>query len=116
MPEHLSPAERAEWERQLAILRHGTVAITPEEEFKEKLANSIRKQKPLKVKLGLDPTAPDIHLGHTVVIRKLKQFQDLGHQVQLVIGEFTGRIGDPSGRSEMRPAQTEAQVQANART
>ncbi|NLY53108.1 MAG: tyrosine--tRNA ligase [Firmicutes bacterium] len=116
MPEHLSPAERAEWERQLAILRHGTVAITPEEEFKEKLANSIRKQKPLKVKLGLDPTAPDIHLGHTVVIRKLKQFQDLGHQVQLVIGDFTGRIGDPSGRSEMRPALTEEQVQANART
>lgn len=116
MPAQLSASERAELERQLAILSQGTAAITPEEEFQTKLANSIRNKQPLRVKLGLDPTAPDIHLGHTVVIRKLKQFQDLGHQVQLVIGDFTGRIGDPSGRSEVRKPLTEEQVQANART
>lgn len=116
MPAQLSSIERAELERQLAILSQGTAAITPEEEFRTKLANSIRNKQPLRVKLGLDPTAPDIHLGHTVVIRKLKQFQDLGHQVQLVIGDFTGRIGDPSGRSEVRKPLTEEQIQTNART
>jgi tyrosyl-tRNA synthetase len=116
MPKELSSSQRAEFERQLAILKTGAVEIIPEEDFKAKLAESIREQRPLKVKLGLDPSAPDIHLGHTVVIRKLKQFQDLGHQVQLVIGDFTGRIGDPSGRSEIRKPLTEEQVQANART
>lgn len=116
MPKELSSSQRAEFERQLAILKTGAVEIIPEEDFKAKLAESIREQRPLKVKLGLDPSAPDIHLGHTVVIRKLKQFQELGHQVQLVIGDFTGRIGDPSGRSEIRKPLTEEQVQANART
>ena len=116
MSAQLSAIERAELERQLAILSQGTAAITPEDEFRTKLANSICSKQPLRVKLGLDPTAPDIHLGHTVVIRKLKQFQDLGHQVQLVIGDFTGRIGDPSGRSEIRKPLTEEQVQTNART
>ncbi len=116
MQQQLSKAERAELERQLAILRSGAVDIIPEEEFEAKLAESIREQRPLRVKLGLDPSAPDIHLGHTVVIRKLKQFQDLGHQVQLVIGDFTGRIGDPTGRSEVRKQLTEEQIQANART
>lgn len=116
MPMQLSSTERAEFERQLAILSGRAVDIIPEEEFKAKLANSIRQQRPLQVKLGLDPTAPDIHLGHTVVIRKLRQFQDLGHQVQLVIGDFTGRIGDPSGRSEIRKPLTEEQIQTNAQT
>lgn len=116
MPKQLSSSQRAEFERQLAILKRGAVDIIPEEEFEAKLAASIREQRPLKVKLGLDPSAPDIHLGHTVVIRKLKQFQELGHQVQLVIGDFTGRIGDPSGRSEVRKPLTEEQVKANART
>ncbi len=116
MPKELSSSQRAEFERQLAILKTGAVEIIPEEDFKAKLAESIREQRPLKVKLGLDPSAPDIHLGHTVVIRKLKRFQELGHQVQLVIGDFTGRIGDPSGRSEIRKPLTEEQVQANART
>ncbi len=116
MPKNLSSSQRAEFERQLAILSAGAVEIIPEDEFKAKLAASIREQRPLKVKLGLDPSAPDIHLGHTVVIRKLKDFQDLGHQVQLVIGDFTGRIGDPTGRSEIRKPLTEEEVRANART
>ena len=116
MPKKLSSTERAEFERQLAILSSGAVDVIPADEFQAKLANSIREQRPLRVKLGLDPSAPDIHIGHTVVIRKLKQFQELGHQVQLVIGDFTGRIGDPSGRSEVRKPLTEEQVQANART
>ena len=116
MPKHLSDIQRREYERQLSILRRGTVAIIPEEEFEAKLAKSIRTGEPLKVKLGLDPTAPDIHLGHTVVIRKLKQFEELGHQVQLVIGDFTGLIGDPSGRSETRKSLSEAEIKDNART
>ncbi len=116
MPMQLSNTERAEFERQLAILSSGAVDIIPADELKAKLANSIREQRPLRIKLGLDPSAPDIHLGHTVVIRKLRQFQDLGHQVQLVIGDFTGRIGDPTGRSEVRKQLTEEQIQANART
>lgn len=112
----LSRAEKQELERQLAVLCRGAVDVISEEGLKEKLARSIKTQTPLRVKLGLDPSAPDIHLGHTVVLRKLKQFQDFGHQVQLVIGDFTGRIGDPTGRSEARKQLTEEQVQANART
>ncbi|MGI6358626.1 MAG: tyrosine--tRNA ligase [Bacillota bacterium] len=102
--------------QQLAILSGGAVEIIPKEGLVDKLARSIQSGQPLKVKLGLDPTAPDLHLGHTVVINKLKQFQDLGHVVQLVIGDFTGRIGDPTGRSEARQQLTEEAVQANART
>jgi tyrosyl-tRNA synthetase len=102
--------------RQLEFIRRGVTEIVPEEELKTKLFNSIRNQKPLKIKLGLDPTAPDIHLGHTVVLNKLRQFQDLGHEVHLIIGDFTARIGDPSGRSETRKQLTEEQVQNNAAT
>lgn len=102
--------------QQLAILSGGAVEIIPKEGLVDKLARSIQSGQPLKVKLGLDPTAPDLHLGHTVVVNKLKQFQDLGHVVQLVIGDFTGRIGDPTGRSEARQQLTEEAVQANART
>ncbi|NLC07449.1 MAG: tyrosine--tRNA ligase [Syntrophomonadaceae bacterium] len=103
-------------EHQLEVLRRGTAEIIPEDELINKLVKSQREGKPLKAKLGLDPTAPDIHLGHTVVLNKLRQIQDLGHHVILIIGDFTGRIGDPSGRSETRKQLTEAEVLANAET
>ncbi|HHV76805.1 MAG TPA: tyrosine--tRNA ligase [Syntrophothermus lipocalidus] len=101
---------------QLRLLKRGTAEILPEDEFLKKLENSIRNQKPLRAKLGLDPTAPDIHLGHSVVLNKLRQFQDLGHEVHLIIGDFTGRIGDPSGKSETRKQLSEEEVIQNART
>ena len=88
--------------QQLEILKKGTAEIISEEELLSKLEKSYKTGIPLNIKLGLDPTAPDIHLGHMVVIRKLKQFQDFGHQVILLIGDYTGMIGDPSGRSETR--------------
>lgn len=90
--------------------------IIPEEELAQKLFRSIKEKRPLRAKLGLDPTAPDIHLGHTVVLNKLRQFQDLGHEVHLIIGDFTGRIGDPSGKSETRKQLSEEEVMANAAT
>ncbi len=99
-------------EQQLALIKRGTVEIVSEEELLQKL----RKGKPLRIKAGFDPTAPDLHLGHTVLLQKLKQFQDLGHQVIFLIGDFTARIGDPSGRSETRPMLSEDQIQANAQT
>jgi tyrosyl-tRNA synthetase len=114
--EQLSPAQRQEAERQLDVIRRGVVEIVPEDELKEKIAGSIMSGKPLKVKLGLDPSAPDIHIGHTVVLHKLRQFQLLGHQVQLIIGDFTGRIGDPTGKSETRKQLTEEDVKRNAET
>jgi len=101
---------------QLEMIRRGTAEIVPEEELKQKLYRSIKNGQPLRIKLGLDPTAPDIHLGHTVVLNKLRQFQDLGHEVHLIIGDFTGRIGDPSGKSETRKQLTEEEVNANATT
>src|SRR4051794_12777594 len=94
----IKPEVQREIERQLAVIRRGVAEIIPEEELKEKLRHSIETNRPLKVKLGLDPTAPDIHIGHTVVLHKLRQFQEMGHVVQLVIGDFTGRIGDPTGK------------------
>jgi tyrosyl-tRNA synthetase len=97
---------------QLATLRRGVVAVYPEDGLDQLLATG----RPLRVKLGIDPTAPDIHLGHTVVLTKLRQFQDLGHQAVLIIGDFTALIGDPSGRSVTRPALSRAEVDANART
>ncbi|WP_081358609.1 tyrosine--tRNA ligase [Neomoorella thermoacetica] len=102
--------------RQLRILRRGVAEIVPEEDLQAKLRKSLATGKPLKVKLGLDPTAPDIHLGHTVVLQKLRQFQELGHQVIIIIGDFTGRIGDPTGKSETRRQLTEAEILANAET
>ncbi|MHB1420797.1 MAG: tyrosine--tRNA ligase [Bacillota bacterium] len=105
-----------ELERQLAIIRRGTAEIVPENELVQKLKKSLETGKPLQIKLGLDPTAPDIHLGHTVVLQKLRQFQDLGHQVTIIIGDFTGRIGDPTGKSETRKQLTEEAVMANAET
>ncbi|MFW6273517.1 MAG: tyrosine--tRNA ligase, partial [Halanaerobium sp.] len=101
---------------QLKILKRGVNDLISEEELKEKLVEAEKEDRPLKVKLGLDPSAPDIHLGHTVVLRKLKQFQDLGHEVYLIIGDFTGMIGDPTGKSETRNQLTKEEVLENART
>jgi tyrosyl-tRNA synthetase len=112
----LTAAQQQEVDRQLGILRRGAAEIVPEEELAAKVAESVRTGVPLKVKLGLDPSAPDIHVGHTVVLHKLRQFQELGHQVQLIIGDFTGRIGDPTGKSETRKQLSEEDVQRNART
>lgn len=103
-------------DRQLEIIKRGTAEIIPESELVDKLKRSIDSGRPLVIKLGLDPTAPDIHLGHTVVLQKLKQFQDLGHQVALILGDFTACIGDPTGKSETRQQLTEEQVLSNART
>lgn len=100
----------------MAVIRRGVAEIVPEQELKDKLFRAIKENRPLRIKLGLDPTAPDIHLGHTVVLNKLRQFQDLGHEVHLIIGDFTGRIGDPSGKSETRKQLTEEEVIANAAT
>lgn len=105
-----------EVQKQMEILFTGTAEIIPEEELRAKIKKSLINDKPLIVKLGLDPTAPDIHLGHTVPLHKMKQFQDLGHQAVIIIGDFTARIGDPSGKSETRKPLTEEQVQHNAET
>ena len=91
---------------QIDIIKRGASEIIPEEELVRKIEKSIQLKKPLKIKLGCDPSRPDLHLGHSVVLRKLRQFQDLGHQAILIVGDFTGMIGDPSGRSKTRPALT----------
>src|SRR6202049_4947974 len=101
-----TPAGQAEW------LVRDAVDCLPTGELERRLARG----RPLRVKLGIDPTAPDIHLGHTVVLRKLRDFQDAGHLVVLIIGDFTARLGDPSGRSELRPMLRVEQIEANART
>lgn len=103
-------------EEQLKIIKRGTLDIINEEELIKKLERSIKENKPLKIKLGLDPSAPDIHLGHTVILRKLKQLQDLGHKIIIIIGDFTGKIGDPTGKSKMRKSLTDEEVLQNART
>lgn len=103
-------------EEQFEYLKKGCVDIIQEKELKAKLARSLKKNKPLKVKAGFDPTAPDIHLGHIVLLRKMKHFQDLGHDVIFLIGDFTGLIGDPSGRSATRPAMTREEINKNAET
>lgn len=103
-------------QKQLEVIKRGVAEIVPEEELVEKLKKSVANNKPLHIKLGLDPSAPDIHLGHTVVLQKLRQFQELGHNVTIILGDFTGRIGDPTGKSEARKQLTEEQVLANART
>ncbi len=105
-----------EVDRQLAILTRGVDELLPLDEFKRKLARSVREGRPLRVKQGFDPTAPDIHLGHTVGLRKLRAFQELGHQVVVIVGDYTGMVGDPSGRSKTRPQLTAEQVEANAQT
>ncbi|QCR31105.1 tyrosine--tRNA ligase [Lysinibacillus sp. SGAir0095] len=103
-------------EEQLKIIMKGAQTIVDQEELLAKLEKSYKSQKPLTIKLGLDPSAPDIHLGHAVVLRKIKQMQDLGHHVVIIIGDFTGRIGDPTGKAKGRVALSDDQVQANAKT
>lgn len=103
-------------EEQFEYLKKGCVEIIREDELKAKLPRSIKENKPLRVKTGFDPTAPDIHIGHTVLIRKMKHFQDMGHDVIFLIGDFTGLIGDPSGQSVTRPPMTREQIKKNAET
>ena len=103
-------------EEQFRILADGVAEILPEDEFRAKLERSVRTGWPLRVKLGCDPSRPDLHIGHAVVLEKLRQFQELGHRVIFIIGDFTAMIGDPSGRSKTRPALTLEETQVNART
>ena len=103
-------------DEQLAYIKKGAAEIIRESELRAKLEKSRTTGKPLRVKLGIDPTAPDLHLGHTVLLRKLKHFQDLGHTVIFLIGDFTGMIGDPTGRSATRPPLTREQIEQNAET
>lgn len=103
-------------EAQIELLARGTEEILPEGEFLMRLRQCAREARPLRVKQGFDPTAPDIHLGHTVGLRKLRQFQDLGHQVVLIVGDYTGLVGDPSGRSKTRPRLSAAEIESNSAT
>ncbi|MCH2449306.1 MAG: tyrosine--tRNA ligase [Gracilimonas sp.] len=103
-------------DEQLEIIRRGTVEIVPEDELIEKLKRSKKENRPLKVKLGVDPTRPDLHLGHSVILRKMRQFQDLGHEVILIIGGFTAMIGDPTGQNKTRPPLSLEEVKKNAQT
>lgn len=103
-------------DQQMARIRRGAAEIIVEQELRSKLERSLKAARPLKVKLGLDPTAPDLHLGHTVVLQKLRDFQELGHQVIIIIGDFTGMIGDPTGRSETRRPLAWDEIRANAET
>ena len=103
-------------DEQLAYIKKGAAEIIHERELRERLEKSLKSGKPLRVKAGFDPTAPDLHVGHTVLIRKLKHFQDLGHTVIFLIGDFTGMIGDPTGRTATRPPLTRADVERNAET
>ena len=99
-------------QEQLELLKRGVVEIYSEEDLLKKLALG----RPLRIKLGMDPTAPDLHFGHTVVLNKLRHFQDLGHEVLFLIGDYTARIGDPSGKNTTRPPLSEEDVKANAQT
>ncbi len=112
----LTPAQKKEVDRQWEMIRRGVVEIVPEEQLKLSIQKSIMSGVPLKIKFGMDPSSPDIHIGHTVALHKLRQFQHLGHQVQLLIGDFTGMIGDPTGKSETRKQLTKEDVIKNAET
>src|SRR5512133_230967 len=109
-PPASDPAEAA------ARLAHDAVDSLPEGALADKLARAGEEGRPLRVKLGIDPTAPDIHLGHTVVLQRLREFQDAGHLVVLIVGDFTARVGDPSGRSATRPVLSGEEIDANAQT
>ena len=102
-------------DQQLTVIRRGAEQVVPEEELRKKLERSIKSGKPLRVKYGIDPTGIDVHLGHTVPLRKLRQFQELGHQAVLIIGNYTALVGDPSGRDQTRARLTQEQVESNAR-
>src|ERR1700757_3346191 len=103
-------------DEQLAYIKKGAAEIIREEDLKERLEKSLKTGKPLRVKAGFDPTAPDLHLGHTVLLRKMKHFQDLGHTVIFLIGDMTGLIGDPTGRNITRPPMTREDLNRNAET
>jgi tyrosyl-tRNA synthetase len=103
-------------EEQLSVIRRGAIEIVPENELVEKLTRSIKTGKPLRIKLGCDPTRPDLHLGHSVILRKLRQFQDLGHHAILIIGDFTAMIGDPSGQNKTRPSLTLEEIVENGKS
>ncbi|MCD6249283.1 MAG: tyrosine--tRNA ligase [candidate division Zixibacteria bacterium] len=111
-----SPEILKEVDRQLEIISRQTVDLLPLDEFRAKLARSIRDQVPLRIKQGFDPTSTDIHIGHAVGIRKLRQFQDLGHQIVLIVGDYTALVGDPSGQSATRPQLSHEQIMTNAET
>src|SRR6202171_4615788 len=102
-------------DEQLALIRRGAEQIVPEAELKQKLERSVRTGKPLRVKYGIDPTGINVHLGHTVPLRKLRLFQELGHQAVLIIGNYTALVGDPSGRDQTRAKLTQEQVETNAK-
>ena len=102
-------------DQQWELISRGAEEILPEEELRQKLEKSRKSETPLNVKLGCDPSCPDLHVGHGVVLRKLRHFQDLGHQAILVIGDFTAMIGDPSGRNKTRPQLTLEETKANAK-
>ncbi|MGH9778306.1 MAG: tyrosine--tRNA ligase, partial [Candidatus Acidiferrales bacterium] len=108
-----SSAKSRSVDEQLTYLRRGCAEVINEAELRQKLELAQKSNRPLRAKLGVDPTAPDIHLGHTVALRKLKHFQDLGHTAIFLIGDFTGMVGDPSGRNTTRPPLTREQVLAN---
>jgi tyrosyl-tRNA synthetase len=112
----MAPSQQPPLAEQLELIRRGTASVVSEEELRAKLERSLRTGTPLVVKVGFDPTAPDLHLGHTVVIQKMRQLQDLGHTIYFVIGDFTGMIGDPTGLSETRKPLTREQIEANAQT
>lgn len=112
----ITPALQKEIDRQLSIIRRGVVDLLPEQEFVEKLARSIHDDVPLRIKQGFDPTSPDIHIGHAVGIRKLKELQDLGHQIVLIVGDYTAMVGDPSGQSVTRPQLSYEAIKENAAT
>src|SRR6266481_4538804 len=103
-------------DEQLTYIKKGSSEIIRESELRSKLEKSLKTGKPLRVKTGFDPTAPDLHLGHTVLLRKMKHFQDLGHTVIFLVGDFTGMIGDPTGRSVTRPPLTRENIDRNAET
>ncbi|MFD2215467.1 tyrosine--tRNA ligase [Metabacillus endolithicus] len=113
---NLTQEQLQEVKRQLAIYAQGVQEIIPTEELEQKIARSVLENRPLKIKLGLDPSAPDVHLGHTVVLNKMRQFQENGHIIQLIIGDFTGKIGDPTGKSVARKQLTDEEVKHNAKT
>ena len=116
MTEGADPKLEAEVRRQMNCFRDGSVEFHGEKELASRLAVALREKRPLRVKLGMDPSAPDLHLGHTVVLDKLKVFQELGHTPIFLVGDFTARIGDPSGKKKTRPALEEAEIRANAET
>ncbi len=103
-------------EQQLAEIKRGVVDLVSEDELLKKLKKSYEEKKPLRIKAGFDPSRPDLHLGHTVLINKMRQFQEFGHQVIFIIGDFTSLIGDPTGKNETRPALTSEEIAENAKT